>query len=157
MCSSAEVHQIVVVFQISFVVRFADVRSKRDIAETTTIKFSRFRVEEAEDRKIIIEVLADRLQALLAVRSDESLLGAKHKTEADDIWRAYNGWLTKNGVTGTLKSYLVRHKRLQQYRDELGVEGAAAGGGHRTTKMVERKYTRGKKVMPMMAPLKAAS
>lgn len=97
------------------------------------------------------------VQALLAVRSDESLLGAKHKTEADDIWRAYNGWLTKNGVTGTLKSYLVRHKRLQQYRDELGVEGAAAGGGHRTTKMVERKYTRGKKVMPMMAPLKAAS
>lgn len=103
-----------------------------------------------------VPVDAAAVTALLAVRTEESLLGAKHKTEADDIWRAYNGWLTKHGVTGTLKSYLKRHGRLQQYRDELGVEGAAAGGGHRTTKMVERKYTQGAKVMPMMVPVQQA-
>jgi hypothetical protein len=102
-----------------------------------------------------VPIDADAVAALLAVRTADSLLGAKHKTEADEIWRAYNGWLTKHGVTGTLKSYLKRHGRLQQWRDEHGVETAAAGGGHRTTKMVERKYTQGAKVMPMMAPLQA--
>ncbi len=42
--------------------------------------------------------------------------------------------------------------RLQQYREHGGVELAAAGGGHRTTAMVERKYTEVAKVIPMVHP-----
>lgn len=102
-----------------------------------------------------VPVDAAAAAALCAVRTADSLLGARHKTEGDEIWRAYNAWLTKHGVKGTLKSYLKRHGRLQQWRNEHGVEAAAAGGGHRTTRMVERKYTEGAKVMPMMAPLQA--
>jgi hypothetical protein len=104
-----------------------------------------------------VPVDSTAVQSLQAVRTQESLLGAKHKTEANEIHRSYNGWLTKHGVTGTLKSYLKRHMRLQQYRTEGGLEVAAAGGGHRTTKMVEQKYTKGAETMPMMVPARAVA
>jgi len=57
-----------------------------------------------------------------------------------------------HGVTGTLKTYQLRHRRLQQYRVAGGLELAAAGGGHTTTAMVERHYTEGSKVIPMVDP-----
>jgi hypothetical protein len=103
-------------------------------------------------RGVCVPVDAAAVRCLRAVRTPESLLGAKSKTEAALIHRAHNEWLTKHGVTGTLKSYQLRHRRLQQYRVAGGLELAAAGGGHTTTAMVERHYTEGLKVIPMVDP-----
>lgn len=103
-------------------------------------------------KAVRVAIDAMTVQALKAVRTDESLLGAKHKTEAEQIYRSHNDWLTKHGMDGTQKTYLLRHMRLQQYREVGGVELAAAGGGHTTTAMVERKYTQGAKIIPMVSP-----
>jgi hypothetical protein len=91
--------------------------------------------------------------ALQAVVTNDSLIGARHKTEADDIHQAHNVWMTKLGLTGTLKTYVLRHARLDQYREAGGLELAAAGGGHTTTAMAERKYTRNKKIIPLVVPV----
>lgn len=93
---------------------------------------------------------ADVVDGLLAVATDASLIGA----DAEGTYRAHNEWLTGLGLVGTQKSYLFRHARLQQLRDHGGVEMAAAGGGHRTTAMVQRKYTEAQKAMPMLDPRK---
>jgi hypothetical protein len=95
---------------------------------------------------------AECVAALVAVRTDESLIGARHKTAAKEIHNAHNAWLSSHGMTGTLKSYLLRHMRLDQYREAGGLELAAAGGGHRSTAMAEKKYTQNRKVIPMLAP-----
>lgn len=95
---------------------------------------------------------AECVAALLAVRTDESLIGARHKTEAKKIHDAHNAWLSGHGMTGTLKSYLLRHMRLDQYREAGGLELAQAGGGHTNTAMAEKKYTLNRKAIPMLAP-----
>lgn len=103
-------------------------------------------------RGVCVPVDAATAACLLAVRTPESLIGARTKTEAALIHRAHNEWLTKHGVTGTLKTYQLRHRRLQQYRDAGGLELAAAGGGHTTTAMVERRYTENAKTIPLVNP-----
>jgi len=91
---------------------------------------------------------ADVVAGLLEVATPESLIGP----DAEGTYRAHNLWLTKLGVEGTQKSYLFRHARLQQLRDHGGLEMAAAGGGHTTTAMVERKYTEAQREMPLLVP-----
>lgn len=95
---------------------------------------------------------AECVAALMAVKTDASLIGARHKTEAKDIHNAHNAWMTSHGMTGTLKSYVFRHVRLDQYREVFDSETAAALGGHRSTAMVEKKYTQNRKVIPMLVP-----
>lgn len=97
-------------------------------------------------------VSAEVVHALERVRTVESLIGARHATEATDIHDAHNAWLTSHGLTGTQKSYVFRHMRLQQYRALGGAELAAAVGGHTSTAMVERKYTQNATVIPMVDP-----
>lgn len=103
-------------------------------------------------RKVCVPIDAGAVQALLEVRTERSLIGAQTVTEAERIYRAHNEWLSEHGVTGTLKSYQLRHQRLQQYRNEGGLELAAAGGGHTTTAMVERRYTENAKLIPLVPP-----
>ncbi len=107
-------------------------------------------------RGVCVPVDAAAVDGLLAVRTAESLIGAGTKTEAALIHRAHNEWLTRHGVDGTLKTYQLRHRRLQQYREAGGLELAAAGGGHTTTAMVERRYTEGAKVIPLVNPFQKA-
>ncbi len=95
---------------------------------------------------------AEVVSVILSVATEESLIGAVHKTDANEIHREHNEWLTQLGLEGTQKTYLFRHARLQQLRDHGGVELAAAGGGHTTTAMVQRKYTEAQKAMPMLEP-----
>jgi len=103
-------------------------------------------------RGVCVPVDAATAACLAAVRTPESLIGARTKTEAALIHRAHNEWLTRHGVTGTLKTYQLRHRRLQQYREAGGLELAAAGGGQTTTAMVERRYTEGAKSIPLVHP-----
>lgn len=91
------------------------------------------------------------VSVVLEVATEASLIGA----DAEGTYRAHNDWLSGLGVVGTQKSYLFRHARLQQLRDHGGVEMAAAGGGHTTTAMVQRKYTEALKAMPMLDPREA--
>lgn len=107
-------------------------------------------------RGVCVRVDAEAARALEAVRTPLSLIGASSRTEADHIYRAHNEWLTSQGVSGTLKSYQLRHRRLQQYREHGGLELAAAGGGHTTTAMVERRYTQGAKTIPLVSPFQKA-
>jgi integrase len=98
---------------------------------------------------------ADVVDVIVSVATDASLIGATHKTDAEEIHREHNEWLTKLGVEGTQKTYLFRHARLQQLREHGGVELAAAGGGHTTTAMVQKRYTEAQKAMPMLDPRQA--
>jgi hypothetical protein len=88
---------------------------------------------------------------ILEVATDESLIGAN----GEMTYRAHNEWLTGLGLVGTKKSSIFRHIRLQQMREHGGVEMAAAAGGHKTTAMVERKYTKARAAMPFLDPLAA--
>lgn len=111
--------------------------------------------QPAKKRGLPIEtpVGVECVEALRAVCTAESLLGARHKTEAKDIHRAVNDWMTRHGMVGTLKSYLFRHMRLNQLRNDCSSETAAAAGGHTSTAMVNGRYTRNETVIPMLQPL----
>lgn len=104
-------------------------------------------------KAVRVAVDAETVAALRAVLTPESLIGARSARDAELIYRAHNDWLTAHGLTGTQKTYQLRHMRLQEYRERGGLELAAAGGGHTTTAMVERKYTEGVKVIPLMEPM----
>lgn len=93
-------------------------------------------------------VPAEVVAGCLAVATDESLIGPN----AEITYRAHNVWLTGLGLVGTKKSSIFRHMRLQQIRENGGVEMAAAAGGHKTTAMVERKYTKAQTSMPLLDP-----
>jgi hypothetical protein len=85
---------------------------------------------------------------VLEVATETSLIGA----QGEMVYRAHNEWLTGLGLEGNKKSSIFRHIRLQQMREHGGVEMAAAAGGHKTTAMVERKYTKARAAMPFLAP-----
>ena len=93
-------------------------------------------------------VSAEVVAGILAVATETSLIGAN----GEMTYRDYNDWLTTMGLEGTKKSSIFRHCRLQQMREHFGVEVAAAAGGHKTTAMVERKYTKAQTSMPMLDP-----
>jgi len=93
-------------------------------------------------------VPAEVVTVALAVATADKLIGAN----GEMTYRASNDWLTGLGLTGTKKISIYRHARLQQVREHFGVEMAAAAGGHKTTAMVERKYTKAREVMPMLDP-----
>jgi hypothetical protein len=99
-----------------------------------------------------VDVDAEAVEALRAVMTAESLIGARHKTDATRIHLEHNAWMRACGVTGTLMSYLFRHARLQQLRTVFDVETAATGAGHTTTAMVRRVYTRGSGEVPLLRP-----
>jgi integrase len=88
--------------------------------------------------------------ALLELRTEGSLIGARTKTAGELAHRRLNEWLRERGLTGTHGAYMLRHSRGQQLRDAGGLELAAAGLGHKGTQMAERKYTANKKRMPML-------
>jgi integrase len=96
-------------------------------------------------------VSAEVVAGVLEVTTDESLIGAN----GEMTYRAHNEWLTSMGMEGTKKSSIFRHIRLQQVREHGGVEMAAAAGGHTTTDMVERTYTKARAAMPFLDPLAA--
>lgn len=88
--------------------------------------------------------------ALQDLATGESMIGARTKTAGEHAYRRLNEWLRERGLTGTHGAYLLRHARGQQLRDEGGLELAAAGLGHKGTQMAARKYTAGKKRMPLL-------
>lgn len=97
---------------------------------------------------VLWPVPAEVVSGILEVATERRLIGPN----GEMTYRAHNDWLTSLGLEGTKKSSIFRHLRLQQVRDGFGVEMAAAGGGHKTTAMVERKYTKARKAMPMLDP-----
>ena len=95
---------------------------------------------------------AECVQAVLAVRTEASLFGARHATDAKVILDEANEWLTSLGMEGTKKMSMFRHHKLQILRNEYGDEMAAAAAGHTTTAMVRSTYTRNEKVVPLVNP-----
>lgn len=93
-------------------------------------------------------VPAEVVAGILEVATEASLIGAG----GEMTYRAHNEWLTGLGLEGTKKSSIFRHIRLQQMREYGGVEMAAAAGGHKTTAMVEQKYTKARAAMPFLVP-----
>jgi hypothetical protein len=112
-------------------------------------------VPEAKGGKSpLIEVAAEILDDLGKIATPGSVLG----TEAPEtVYRRFNAWLRFCGLQGTLAAHALRHARLQQYRSWLGVEVAAAAGGHQTTDMVQQNYTAPAKVVPMLVPWERAA
>jgi integrase len=103
--------------------------------------------------EVRIAVGAECVQAVLAVRTADSLIGARHETDAARIDEAHRAWMTNHGVTGTLKNYLFRHMRLNQIRNVFDPRTAAEAGGHTSEAMVNRKYTRNEKIIPLVVPV----
>lgn len=99
-----------------------------------------------------VPINAGTAAGLREVMTAESLVGAATHTEALDLHRAVNEWMTRHGAEGTHKAYLLRHMRGQQLRDAGGLELSAAGMGHRGTAMAARKYTESRVVIPMLDP-----
>jgi hypothetical protein len=95
---------------------------------------------------------AECVAAVLAVRTDASLFGVKHATDAKLILVQANEWLTNLGMEGTKKMSMFRHHKLQILRNQYGDEMAAAAAGHTTTAMVRSTYTRNEKVVPLVNP-----
>jgi len=100
---------------------------------------------------------AECVAAVLAVRTEASLFGVRHATDATDILKQANAWLKSLGMEGTKKMSMFRHHKLQILRNQFGDEMAAAAAGHTTTAMVRSTYTRNEKVVPLVNPFAAVA
>jgi integrase len=97
----------------------------------------------------LVMVAPEVLEELRALAVPGSVLGGER---GEVVYRRLNAWLRACGVEGTQAAYSLRHFRLQEMREARGIEMAQALGGHRSSDMVERKYTRGAKVIPLVTP-----
>lgn len=133
--------------------RPVQVRGMTEKALVETVEGWALQVPAAKGGNPVLHLIAaDVAQALRDISAPGSLIGAGSATAAAKIWRGCNEWLRSFGIEDKHASYLLRHRRGQQWRDLGGVDLARDGMGHTSSKMVLSTYTENRAAIPAVDP-----
>lgn len=90
----------------------------------------------------VIALPEDLLAAMMQVKNDTSLIGAKHPTEAYNlVMRDHSGWIREvMGLDGHATNYILRHLGAAERMTSEDAGAAAALLGHTTDKLILSTY-----------------